>query len=80
MDKGRRNELTKLKFKKRLKTLGLKQETPKDYTCYKHQAKPCSCFVCSRKNHGEKAKYKHKFKLSKAQIEEERLKQPDYLL
>jgi hypothetical protein len=51
MDKGRRNELTKLKFKKRLKNLGLKQESPTDFICYKHQGKPCSCFMCSNKKY-----------------------------
>ena len=44
MNKGRRNELTKLKHKKRCKNLGI---IPEENYCYKHQGKPCSCFVCS---------------------------------
>ncbi len=46
MNKGRRNELTKLKFKKRLKQLGLKQTKPTDFICYKTTGNPCSCPMC----------------------------------
>ena len=47
MNKGRRNELTNLKFKKRLKQLGLKKEEGSFY-CYKSSGKPCSCSVCKK--------------------------------
>ena len=46
MDKGRRTELTKLKYRKRLKQLGLKEGEGKFYA-YKSHGKPCSCFMCS---------------------------------
>jgi hypothetical protein len=44
MDKGRRAELVKLKHKKRCKALGI---DPKKNYCYKAQAKPCSCYLCT---------------------------------
>lgn len=56
MNKGRRNELRDLKFKRRLKNLGLTSVNPKDYVCFRDQGKPCSCYMCSPK--GEKNKYK----------------------
>ena len=43
--KGRRNELTKLKYKKRLKQLGFKEGEGKFYS-YRSHGKPCSCFLC----------------------------------
>jgi hypothetical protein len=45
MNKGRRRELTKLKHLKRLKRLGL--DPACGFWCYKHQTKPCSCYMCS---------------------------------
>ena len=45
MNKARRNELTRLKFKKRLKQLGLKQGEGNFYA-YKSHGKPCSCALC----------------------------------
>jgi len=47
MNKGRRNELRQLKFKKRLRERGLKQKRPTDFVCYKDQGQPCSCHGCS---------------------------------
>jgi hypothetical protein len=44
MNKERRRQLTRLKHIKRCKRLGLK---PNENYCYKHQTKPCSCFMCS---------------------------------
>lgn len=52
MDKGRRQELTKLKFKKRLNNLGLlKNGKPTEGKLYafKSHGSPCSCFVCQPK-------------------------------
>ena len=49
MDKGRRNELIKLKYKKRLNQLGLKDGEGKFYA-YKSHGKPCSCSMCSYLN------------------------------
>ncbi len=62
-NKGRRQELKQLKFKKRLKNLGLKQKKPKDFICYKDQGKPCSCWMCA----GDKYK--------RSEIKEEERKQ-----
>lgn len=46
-NKGRRTELTNLKYKKRLKNLGLKETDGKLY-CYKSSGKPCSCSICKK--------------------------------
>ena len=43
MNKGRRNEITKLKHKKRCKAFGIKPEL---HYCYKAQGVPCSCAGC----------------------------------
>lgn len=45
MNKGRRNELTKLKFIKRLKLWGFKEGEGKFFV-FKSHGKPCSCFLC----------------------------------
>ena len=55
MNKGRRTEKTKLKHLKRLKRLGLPAGS---HYCYKAQAKPCSCFVCSPEKYSRKTKHK----------------------
>ena len=59
MDKGRRNELKKLKYKRRLEIIGkLNSDTlsnpkgvhngvPYNFTGFVNSGKPCSCFVCS---------------------------------
>lgn len=57
MNKGRRNEITKLKHIKRCKNLGLLPE--KNY-CYKAQAVPCSCKLCSPFKYSRKIKHKNK--------------------
>ncbi len=44
MNKGRRNELVSLKFKKRLKQIGLSRI---DFS-FKRQGRPCSCFICKK--------------------------------
>lgn len=48
MNKGRRQELTKLKFKKRMKNLNISQEEQDKwgYYCYKDSGTPCSCYMC----------------------------------
>jgi hypothetical protein len=55
MNKDRRNEITKLKHKKRCKLLGLK---PEEHYCYKAQGKPCSCYICSPYKFNRKIKHK----------------------
>ncbi len=50
-----------LKFKKRIKVLGLDfNNSP--YNCYRTTGKPCSCPMCSPGKLGEKKKYKVKHK------------------
>lgn len=58
MNKGRRNELRDLKWKRRLKNLGLKRQSAKDFICYRDQGKPCSCALCSPGRVQEKTKYR----------------------
>jgi len=55
MDKAKRQEITKLKHKKRCKVLGLK---PEEHYCYKEQGKPCSCSMCSPHKHKRNIKHK----------------------
>lgn len=55
-NKGRRQELTRLKYLKRCKVLGL---DPNKYYCYKAQGKPCSCFMCSCEKFSRKVKHKN---------------------
>jgi hypothetical protein len=62
MDKGRRNELGKLKFKKRLKNYRLKEGDGK-FNCFRTTGKPCSCSMCSPKEEKDKYKVKYKQKL-----------------
>ncbi len=45
MNKGRRSELTKLKFIKRLKFYGFKLGEG-NFFAFKSHGKPCSCFLC----------------------------------
>ena len=55
MNKGRREEVAKLKHIKRCKALGLK---PEEHYCYKAQGKPCSCNMCSPIKFSRKIKHK----------------------
>jgi CRISPR/Cas system-associated protein Cas10 (large subunit of type III CRISPR-Cas system) len=57
-NKGRRTELTQLKFKKRLKKHLIKKEDAKNNYALKSHGMPCSCSVCSH----------NKFKRSKIKI------------
>lgn len=57
MDKGRREELTRLRHRKRCKRLGIVQE---DHYCYKAQTRPCSCYICkSRGKYNRSLKHKN---------------------
>lgn len=47
INKGRRQELKMLKYKKRLKQLGLTEGKGKNYFAYRSHGSPCSCPVCS---------------------------------
>jgi hypothetical protein len=57
MNKGIRTEITKKKWAKRLKVLGLKQTETQLFTCYKSQGKPCSCHLCSPVKYSRKTKH-----------------------
>ena len=48
MNKGRRQELKRLKFKKRLKIIGVNINDIKgrEYCSFRNHGKPCSCWVC----------------------------------
>jgi hypothetical protein len=46
MNKHRRHELKMLKYKKRLKQLGLQQTANANYTAYRSHGSPCSCWAC----------------------------------
>lgn len=70
MNKSRRQELKKLKFKRRLKLYGYKIGDKDIYgreinlNCYKTTGKPCSCDLCSPyKYNRNKEKLNFKFEL-----------------
>lgn len=62
-NKGERNRKTKIKFKRRLRNMGILeksgQPTEEQY-CYKSQGKPCSCPICSGEKYNRKTKHKKK--------------------
>jgi hypothetical protein len=45
MNKGRKQELTSLKFKNRIQRIGI-GATEANLWAYKSHGKPCSCFIC----------------------------------
>lgn len=47
MNKGRRQELKMLKYKKRLRQLNLIKGDRCNYYAYRSHGSPCSCFFCS---------------------------------
>jgi hypothetical protein len=47
MNKARRHELKMLKYKKRLKQLGLKESPTSNLFAYRSHGAPCSCGICS---------------------------------
>jgi len=61
-NKGRRNELTKLKYKKRLRQLGLKDGEPNsNFHCFKSTGSPCSCEACSGDKYNRSQKHKNNY-------------------
>lgn len=56
-NKGNREQITQRKFKARLRALSLDTEQGK-FFCYKAQAKPCSCKMCSPVKFSRKIKHK----------------------
>lgn len=57
MNKGRRSELTKLKYKKLLKLYGLKHG---GWTALKSHGTPCSCGICKADKFRDNDRQKHK--------------------
>ena len=49
-NKGRRQELKMLKYKKRLKRLGLENK-PGKYYAFRNHSCPCSCYACSNEKY-----------------------------
>jgi len=58
MNKGIRQRKTRLKFKKRLKQMGLLNKEGNFY-CYKSNGSPCSCPMCSPNKYNRKIKHKN---------------------
>ena len=56
MDKARRQELTRLRHRKRCKRLGIVQER---HYCYKAQTTPCSCNICRSNKYDRNLKHKN---------------------
>jgi len=44
MNKLQRTQITELKFRRRLKVLGIKHNA----YAFKHQGRPCSCYACKK--------------------------------
>lgn len=72
MDKGRRQEIQKLKFKKRIKNYKFTKDdlnNPKINTnCLRNTGKPCSCDVCSPYKYRKDNRNKDKINLRKELI------------
>lgn len=47
-NKGRRNELRELKYRRRLRNYRLKDNGEGSYYCYKTTGNPCSCAICQQ--------------------------------
>lgn len=63
-NKGERNRLTQIKFKRRLKRLRIldKSGQPQENQyCYKSQGKPCSCRLCSPEKYKRNIKHKVRY-------------------
>jgi hypothetical protein len=52
MNKARREELAVLKYKKRLKGMGLKPS--ENNLCFKSSGRPCSCSICKQPRYSKK--------------------------
>lgn len=62
MNKKRRQELRKLKFKKRLKNLNIRWEDRLSHLSFIDSGKPCSCFLCRAEKYRDNRQDKHKNK------------------
>jgi hypothetical protein len=59
MNKLERHRLKMVRFKRRLKNLGIK--TIEKYHLYRTTGKPCSCSMCSPLKYSRKIKHKNKY-------------------
>lgn len=61
MNKHRRHEIKMLKYKKRLKNFGIKDDTKGNYYAFRSHGAPCSCSACQQKEDSyDRAKEKEK--------------------
>lgn len=62
MDKGRRQELTRLKFKRRLNNMNVSAQDLEryDYRHYKTTSTPCSCWMCKGERYKDKERAESK--------------------
>ena len=74
-NKGERQRKTQLKYKKRLRNLGLKEEG--NFYCYKSTGNPCSCPMCSPEKYSRTEK--HKKTISNVEFDEKFDKGEDIL-
>lgn len=56
MNKSERHRVKMLRYKRRLKNLGLKGE----HHCYRTTGNPCSCLACDPHKHGKGPKHSTK--------------------
>ncbi len=54
-NKGRREEIAKLKHKKRCDAMGI---VPKENYAFKAQGRPCNCWACKHERFSRKVKHK----------------------
>lgn len=65
MNKKRRHELKMLKYRKRLKQLGLKETQPNaNFTAYRSHGSPCSCWYCRGKKYRDNDRQRENYKIS----------------
>lgn len=58
MNKGRRQELTQLRFKRRLRDHRITPKPDGNYYAFKSSGAPCSCWVCRDEKYSRKVKHK----------------------
>lgn len=58
MNKARRHELKMLKYKRRLKNLGLKENPNSNFHAYRSHGSPCSCYMCSHNKYSRETEKK----------------------
>ncbi len=66
MNKRARFRIKMLKYKKRVRTLGL-DEREGNFYAYRSHGKPCSCFVCSSEKFSRKIKHKNTININTLQ-------------